>query len=304
MKKPLYFLLTKSIGAYINILSFIAPTKAIQLAHFYFSEPRKGKFSIDTLPKTLKEANSEVILYNDNVIQTYIWKGNENIIFLIHGWESNSSRWKKMLPFLKNSGSTIIAIDGPAQGLSSGNEFTVPKYAEFIDIVAQKYQPNYIIGHSMGGKTSLYYQYKYQNPSVQKMVILGAPSDFTIILNNFTRMLSLNNKIKKTLKNKYTEHLNLDLDQFSSKEFASQINVKGLLAHDIEDTIVLFDEGKKIAHSWKDVQFIETKGLGHKLHDDELYQKVYAFLFESLTPTLSTRATANWRSKGDGAETI
>jgi esterase/lipase len=281
MKKTFYFLLTKSIGSYINLMSFIVPKKATQMAHGYFSEPRKGKFTIENLPKTLKEAQSETIFHNEDVIQTYIWKGNDTIILLIHGWESNSSRWKKMLPYLKKSGSTIIAIDGPAQGLSSGKEFTVPKYAEFIDIVSKKYQPNYIIGHSMGGQTSLYYQYKYQNPSLQKMVILGAPSDFTIILKNFTSLLSLNNTVTKALKNKYTEYLNQHLDQFSSKEFVSTIDVKGLLAHDIEDTVVLFDEGKKIAESWKDVLFIQTKGLGHKLHDDDLYKKVAQFLFET-----------------------
>jgi triacylglycerol esterase/lipase EstA (alpha/beta hydrolase family) len=281
MKKTFYFLLTKSIGSYINLMSFIFPTKATQMAHGYFSEPRKGKFTIENLPKTLKEAQSETIFHNEDVIQTYIWKGNDTIILLIHGWESNSSRWKKMLPYLKKSGSTIIAIDGPAQGLSNGKEFTVPKYAEFIDVAAKKYQPHYIIGHSMGGQTSLYYQYKYQNPSLQKMVILGAPSDFTIILKNFTSLLSLNNTVTKALEIKYTNYLNQHLDQFTSKEFVSTIDVKGLLVHDIEDTVVLFDEGKKIAESWKDVLFIQTKGLGHKLHDDELYNKVYAFLFET-----------------------
>ena len=281
MKKSFYFLLTKSIGSYINLMSYVFPTKATQMAHGYFSEPRKGKFTIDKLPKTLKEAQSETIKHNDDIIQTYIWKGNETVILLIHGWESNSSRWKKMLPYLKKSGSTIIAIDGPAQGLSSGKEFTVPKYAEFIDIAAKKYKPNYIIGHSMGGQTSLYYQYKYQNPSVQKMVILGAPSDFTIILKNFTTLLSLNNKVRKALENKYTTFLNQNLDQFSSKEFVSKIDAKGFLAHDIEDTVVLIEEGEKIVESWKDVQFIATKGLGHKLHDDDLYRKVAQFLFET-----------------------
>lgn len=280
MKKTFYFLLTKSVGSYINLMSFLFPEKAIQIAHGYFSEPRKGKIDKNKMPKTLEGAQSEIIIHNEDVIQTYIWKGNDTIIMLIHGWESNSSRWKKILPYLKKSGSTIIAIDGPAQGLSSGREFTVPKYAEFIDIVTQKHQPHYIIGHSMGGKTTMYYQYKYQNPNIQKIVILGAPSDFMIILNNFTSLLRLNNKVKKALDHKYTTLLNQNLEEFSVKEFASKINVKGFLAHDVDDTIVLFKEGKKIAESWKDVQFIETKGLGHKLHDDELYKKVYAFLFE------------------------
>jgi len=186
-----------------------------------------------------------------------------------------------MLPYLKKSGSTIIAIDGPAQGLSSGKELTIIKYAEFIDIVSKKYQPHYIIGHSMGGMTSIYYQYKYQNPTIKKIVTLGAPSDFTIILNNFTSLLSLNTSLKKSLEKKYTEFLQQSLDQISSKEFASKIDVKGLIVHDIEDKIVLFKEGEKIAASWKEVQFIETKGLGHKLHDEDLYKKVSAFLFET-----------------------
>jgi pimeloyl-ACP methyl ester carboxylesterase len=280
MKKALYFLLTKSIGIYINLISFVFPEKATQIAHGYFSEPRKGKLTKEKLPKTLQSAYSETIVHKDEIIQTYIWKGNETVILLIHGWESNSSRWKKMLPYLKKSGSTIIAIDGPAQGLSSGKEFTVTKYAEFIDIAAKKFKPNYIIGHSLGGKTSLYYQYKYKNPEIQKMVILGAPSDFNIILNNFVKLLSLNSNVTKALENKYTSLLNHNLDLFSAQEFASKIDVKGLLAHDIDDIVVLFKEGKKIANSWKNVQFIETKGLGHKLHDDVLYKKVSHFLFE------------------------
>lgn len=280
MKKAFYFLLTKSIGFYINLMSFVFPEKAAQLAHGYFSEPRKGKLTRDKLPKTLQGAQLKTIQYNEDTIQTYIWKGNETVILLIHGWESNSSRWKKMLPYLKKSGSTIIAIDGPAQGLSSGKEFTVTKYAEFMDVVVKKYQPHHIIGHSLGGKASLYYQYKYQNPGIQKMVILGAPSDFNIIFNNFIKLLGLNNKVEKALEKKYTALLNHDLDLFSAREFASKIEVKGFLAHDIDDIVVLFKEGKKIAGSWKNVQFMETKGLGHKLHDEDLYQKVCAFLFE------------------------
>jgi esterase/lipase len=280
MKKTFYFLLTKSIGNYINFLGLVAPTKAIQIAHSFFSQPRKGKLTLDKLPKTLQTAEWETINHNDDSIQTYIWKGNDTVVLLIHGWESNSSRWKKMLPHLKKSGSTIIAIDGPAQGLSSGTELTIIKYAEFIDVVSKKYQPQYIIGHSMGGMTSIYYQYKYQNPTIKKIVTLGAPSDFKIILKNFTSLLSLSNTLEKSLVKKYTEFLNTNLDQISSKEFASKIDTKGLIVHDVEDKIVLFEEGKKIAESWKDVEFIETKGLGHKLHDDDLYKKVSEFLFE------------------------
>ena len=281
MKKFINFFIVKSIGAYINFLSYLFPKKAVQLAHGYFSEPRIGKLSKDNLPEILQASHSEAFQYEDDTIQTYTWRGNENVILLVHGWESNSSRWENLLPYLKKSGSTIIAVDGPAQGLSSGKEFTITKYAEFIHVIVEKFKPKYIIGHSMGGKTCLYYQYKYQSASIQKMVVLGSPSDFKIIFQNFIDLLSLNSKISKALEKKYIVILNRNLEDFSGRLFASEIDIKGLVAHDIDDKIVLFTEAKKIASAWKEVQFIETSGLGHRLHDDDLYKKVSQFLFET-----------------------
>jgi pimeloyl-ACP methyl ester carboxylesterase len=280
MKKALYYLFTKFIGSYINVLSFIFPEKANQIAYDLFSQPRDGRLTKDNLPPILLEADKESYHHQGEHFQTYTWKGNENIILLVHGWESNASRWEKLLPYLKKSGSTIIALDAPGHGLSSGKEFNIPQYAAFIDILVQKFQPKYLIGHSLGGKTCLYYQATYQSNSFEKVVILGSPSDFNIILNNYINLLSLNSKISKGLENHYLEHFNLQLEHFSGKLFASKIKTKGLIAHDSEDTIVLFEEGKKIASTWQDAIFIETKGLGHSLHGEELYQKVYQFLFE------------------------
>lgn len=281
MKKTFYFLFTKSVGLYINILSFVSPTKATQLAYTLFSKPRDGKLTKEKLPKILRETESRTYNHKGESFQTYTWKGNDTVILLVHGWESNASRWKKMLPYLKESGSTIIAIDAPAHGLSSGKEFNIPQYATFIDIVVQEFKPQYLIGHSLGGKTCLYYQSKYQNTTIEKMVILGSPSDFKIILNNYIKLLSLNATISKGLENHYLNHFKLKLEHFSGKLFASTIKTKGFIAHDTDDSIVLFEEGKKIASTWKDSVFIETNGLGHSMHDDDLYHKVSRFLFES-----------------------
>jgi pimeloyl-ACP methyl ester carboxylesterase len=281
MKKMLFFIFTKSIGLYINVLSFVFPKKASQLAYAFFSEPREGKLSKTNLPEILQEAQSETFHLEEHSFQTYTWKGNDTIILLVHGWESNASRWENILPYLKKSGSTIIAIDAPAHGLSSGKEFSIPKYAEFIHITFQKFKPQYLIGHSIGGKTCLYYQSVYQNDLLKKMVILGTPSDFKIILHNYIVLLSLNSKISKALEDHYLNNFKLSLEQFSGKTFASKLDIKGLIAHDIDDTVVLFEEGKKIAGAWKNSVFIETKGLGHSMHDDELYEKVFHFLFEN-----------------------
>src|SRR3970040_1594012 len=274
MKKTIFFIFTKSIGLYINLLSYIFPKKASQIAYAFFSEPREGKLSKSKLPQILQEAQTETFQQDGHQFQTYTWKGNDTVILLVHGWESNASRWENLLPYLQKSGSTIIAIDAPAHGLSSGKEFNIPQYAEFIHVLFEKYNPNYLIGHSLGAKTCLYYQSVYQNSDHEKMVILGSPSDFSIILNNYITLLSLNSIVSAGLAKHYLKSFNLKLEHFSGKLFASKIKTKGFIAHDTEDTVVLFEEGKKIAGSWKNSIFIETTGLGHSLHDDELYKKI------------------------------
>jgi len=254
----------------------------MQIAYSLFAEPRKGRLFKSNLPKILEEAEIESFYFKEQKFKSYIWKGNQTVIILVHGWESNSLRWQKLLPYLKETGSTIIAIDAPAHGLSSGNKFDIPKYAAYINIVAKKYNPKYLIGHSLGGKTCLYYQYFYKNKNIEKIVTLGSPCDFKILLNKYIKLLSLNTNIKKSLEVQYRKIFRSSLTFFSAKYFASKINTRGLIAHDISDSVVAYEEGKKIASGWKDSIFIETKGLGHSMHDEDLYQKITQFLLEDL----------------------
>ena len=287
IKKGIRFITLKSVGSYINFLSYVRPQKALELSYALFSQPRIGRLQKETLPKVLRNTETETFHHNEHHFQTYIWKGNETKILLVHGWESNASRWKKTLPHLQKSGSTIIAIDAPAHGQSSGREFNVPLYAEFINKAVEKYQPEIIIGHSIGGAACVYHQYLFPNTSINKMVILGAPSDLKTLIDNYISMLSLNTKMLPLLESKFINRFNFKLEDFSGQKFASQFTIPGFIAHDTSDKIVAFEEGKKIASNWKNSQFIETKGLGHGMHDDELYQKVIEFLFSEGSKPLS-----------------
>ena len=262
-------------------MSYVRPQKAVELSYALFSQPRIGRLQKEKLPKILRNTETEIFHHNEHHFQTYIWKGNETKILLVHGWESNSSRWKKTLPHLQKSGSTIIALDAPAHGQSSGKEFNVPLYAEFINKAVEKYQPEIIIGHSIGGAACVYHQYLFPNTSINKMVILGAPSDLKTLIDNYVSMLSLNTKMFSLLENKFLNRFNFKLEDFSGQKFASEFTIPGFIAHDTSDKIVAFAEGQKIASNWKNSQFIETSGLGHGMHDDDLYNKVIEFLFSS-----------------------
>lgn len=287
MQKIRFFIITKAIGFYLNCISYVNAEKAKNKAYKLFSQPRKGKLKKEELPKTLQSATLETFEYDNEKFQTYIWRGSSNderseanaeVVLLVHGWESNASRWKKLLAHLKPLGKTIIAIDGPAHGLSEGTEFSAPKFAEYITIVAQKYQPTTIIGHSVGGAAIAFYLNKYNDKTIEKVILLGAPSDFKIIADNYIKLLSLNNRVKKSLENLYFEKFNININDFAAHKFAQNFTQKAFIAHDSEDKVVLVEEGRKYAKNWKNALYIETSGLGHSLHDADLNQKIVDFI--------------------------
>ncbi len=270
-------ILAKSLGMYLNMLSFIFPKKGFSIAYAFFSQPRKGKLKKEKLPKMFLNAEQETHFYNQHQFQTYTWKGNDEVILLIHGWESNASRWEALLKQLTFTKKTIIAIDAPAHGLSSGIEFNVPTYAEFINVISQKYKPKYIIGHSIGGTACTYFQYKYKN-YLEKMVLLGAPSDFTVLLQNYIDLLGLNSKIHKFLIAYTKKRFDILIEDFSASKFLLNTSITGIIAHDLNDSVVRFEEAKKMASSWKNAKLIETTGLGHSMHDEQLYKTIVDFI--------------------------
>ncbi|KAB1155080.1 alpha/beta hydrolase [Flavobacterium luteum] len=281
MKKIKFFILVKSIGFYLNILSYVNPRRAYVIAYQFFSEPRKGKLVKEKLPKFLQNATTEIIGHNNHQIQMYKWIGNENVILLVHGWESNASRWKKIMPYLKQTGSTIIAIDAPAHGLSSGKEFNVPQYAEFIHATIQKYNPKTIIAHSIGGAASAFYLHKYPNSNLEKVVLLGSPSEMKIIIDNYIKLLSLNSKISTNLRKQSEDRFNVKIDAFSVHLYSKKFTQKVFIAHDSNDQVVHVKEGLKISKSWTNAIYTQTQGLGHSLHDEKLYSQIVTFLLEA-----------------------
>ena len=279
MEKIKAYLLAKSIGLYLNLLSYVKPEKASFLAYRFFTEPRTGRLEKHNLPPILKDNFHETLVHGELQFQTYLWPGNENVILLVHGWESNASRWENLIPHLLKSGSTIVAIDAPAHGLSSGKELNLVMYADIIDATAKQFKPQFLVGHSVGAAACIYYQSKYQNPDIRKIVSLGAPSDLKVIFRNYVSLLSLNERMSSLMERYFLDRFRFKIEDFSARIFSASLKTRGIIAHDTNDDVVSFDEAKKIAGSWKNATFIETSGLGHSLHDDALYQKVSDFLF-------------------------
>lgn len=278
MSNLLYKILTKTVGLSLNLLAIFNPKKAAKIAYGLHSQPRIGQISENKIPQILKSSVQKILAIDELKYQTYSWIGNHETILLMHGWESNSARWERLLPYLLETKKTVIAIDAPAHGLSSDSSFSVPKYAKLINEFAKTTKIDYIISHSIGGAAAVFYQFKYQNPDLKKMVILGAPSDLQVLINNFTKLMGFSKQLKKHLETEFSKNTNLPISEFSTEKFGSKIKIPALIAHDQNDTVVAFSESQKTIKNWKNITFIETKNLGHSMHDDVLYQQIIGFL--------------------------
>jgi pimeloyl-ACP methyl ester carboxylesterase len=273
-------ILTKTVGQIINLTALFSHTKATAKMFQLFVQPRKGKINPNEIPKVLEKAVFQTLESEDQTYQYYVWQGNQDIILLVHGWQSNSARWEKLLPFLQKTGKTIVSIDAPAQGLSSGTDFTTPIYVNAIKKLSEIYNPKFIIGHSMGGFAAVYYQYLHQNSNVEKLILLGSPSDMSVLVANFCTSLGIKFKLKQAFENLIEKKYNLKVNDFSAQIFAKAITTKTLVVHDNQDAVVSINEAAKIHKNLENSELLITENLGHSLHDDAVNNSIVAFILE------------------------
>ena len=277
MKKLLANFIPKLYGMFLNVLALINPKKAAKKAFYIFCTVRKGR--IHPHQKTYLDPQKKAVLpIGDHNIQLYEWKGNGETVLLVHGWESNTWRWHKLITHLTQAGYNILAFDAPGHGSSSGKYLYVPLYAQVLQEIIKKHQPVHLIGHSVGGMTLLYNEYKNKNENTKKIVTIGAPSEFHEIMSHYQKLLGFNKRVYLALGKYIKERFGFTIREFSTAQFVKTNTKKGLLFHDRLDKIAPYHASEQVHKNWKNSSFISTEGLGHSMHQDEVNRKIVEFL--------------------------
>ena len=271
-------LIVKVIGGYYNFISYLSKNEAADKALYLFTKPRNGRKLSEEQREFLGTAFQEEYKYGKHRIMTYRWLGDKPTILLAHGWESNSYRWKNIIHELRKRGHNVIALDAPAHGNSGSRFFNAVLYSEFINVVAKRFQPEIIIGHSVGGMATVFSQNKYQLDSVKKLILLGAPSEFTDVLKRYTDMLGYNQRITKQLNLTIIERFGDKPENFSTAKYLESINTKGLIIHDEQDDIIPYSDALLLKNSFKNSTLITTQGLGHSLNHESVSNHIYDFI--------------------------
>ncbi|TLP82117.1 alpha/beta fold hydrolase [Maribacter sp. ACAM166] len=276
---PILFqkIIPKLYGLYFNLFVWLQSNKIAKQAFEVFATVRKGRV-LPNQKQYLDSAKLEVLNVGDNQIQLYRWPGTKETVVLVHGWESNAWRWHRLIEKLQEADYNIIAFDAPAHGYSTGKLLYVPIYAEALQAIALKYRPKTVIGHSVGGMTVLYNEYKHSNAFIEKIVTIGSPSEFNEILTHYKNLLGLNKKVMKTLESYIYSRFGFTSKEFSSSKFVLNNSKKGLLFHDRLDKVTPYHASVEVNKHWKGSELISTEGFGHSMHQDEVNDKIITFL--------------------------
>lgn len=270
-------IIPKLYGFYFNILVWVLPKTVAKQAFLVFCTVRKGRV-LPNQKEYLDSAKFETLTVGENSIQLYNWSGNKETVLLVHGWESNTWRWHKLIEKLQKANFNIVAFDAPAHGYSSGKILHAPLYAETLNEIILKHQPKTIIGHSMGGMTLLYNESNNPNVHTEKMVTIGSPSEFHEILTHYKNLLGLSTKTIKKVEGYVHDKFGFTTEEFSSSKFVLTNTKKGLLFHDRFDKIAPYHASVNVHKHWKGSEFISTEGLGHSMHQEEVNDKIISFL--------------------------
>ncbi len=278
LKRIVYKILVFIYGFGINFISFFSTNIAAKITFKVFKKPRGGKLKKSQSDYLHQELDGYFEVNNDKIAY-YRWPSNGQKILLIHGWESSSVRWKPYLSTLIDKGFDVYALDAPAHGLSSGKYFTPQLYADAIAHLVEKFNISILLGHSVGAYSALIYAHSKERSSSLKHLLLMAPTGNMVkFMDRFFKLLGLRDTIKeqyyKNLKSEYLE----EPEYFNSYNLIKNIQLKGLLIHDINDNTLPFSDSLLIAENWPKGTFIQTEGFGHRLKSTEVKNAIFNYL--------------------------
>ena len=278
----LFKLMFALIRILFGILSVLTPGLAARWAYKMFFTP-KGLPRPDSEMPQYESANHSSTAFNGKKVALYTWGDGPETILLLHGWASRGTRMGHLAEALVERGYKVIAFDMPAHGDSEGKTTNLFEISELTAQICDKYGPVHsIIAHSFGGMALCNAVNRY-NLNVNKAVLVASPFTMKYIVESFAAMMNITQKVSdmmvERIRRRFLEERKVDVYELSVDLFAKSLNFPFLVIHDRDDKDVAYNQGEGYANNLLDVEFVTTKGLGHRriLKEPEIRDKIIEF---------------------------
>lgn len=211
-------------------------------------------------------------------IQVYDWGGDGATTLLIHGWDSNSIRWAPMIDQLGIQDHRWVALDAPYHGKSGGDQFNMLHYKGMIRKVVEKYQPEYIVSHSLGCLALSYYLQRTNYTKLKKLLLICPVADLSWHIDRYHQLLSLPKATRPQMDHYFEAVFNMKFEEFNMKNLEERLDCEVTIIHSEDDAVVPISDGMAI-HNWIDgSNMIPVQGFGHAMQHKDVYDLVQRVL--------------------------
>ncbi len=269
------------IGNGLNSLEAISPTYAGKLGFNIFCHPFNAK--LKPYQSAFLNTAEKFSVHSDGMkVQGYKWGNGSKKILFVHGWSSNSFRWKKYIEYFKERDYTVYAFDARAHGMSEGKYLNLLINANTIQIVVDHIGGvDATVCHSFGGFCLTYLLKYHPDTAIGKAIIMGAPGEAIDFFIFYQDKLKLTNKTTNAIIDRFVKNIGKTPEYFSSPTFAKEITSPCLIIHDKDDNEAPLKTAIALHENWKGSKMILTEGLGHHLKSKELIVEVEKFIEEN-----------------------
>ncbi len=184
-------------------------------------------------------------------------------------------------PFIRK-GYEVLAFDAPAHGRSGGKMINAPLYKRTILEIDRVYGPiQSFMAHSFGC-LALCLALEEKNHTQEHRIVLIAPATETVTaISSFFHFLKLDPSIRPEFDKIILKKGGVDPAWYSINRAMKHIHARVLWIHDeADDTTPLHDALKVKEQNHPNLQFVITKGLGHRriYRDNKISSMIVNFL--------------------------
>jgi len=238
----------------------------------------------------VKPAEQEVIDWGDNYRINYdggelavtTWGSNGPAVLLMHGWGGARAQMTGFVDPLLFAGYRVVAFDQPGHGESTGTMTNLLEIAPTMDLIAQHEGPfQAVLAHSFGTLITSYALVERKFPPPARLVYFGAFNQLLDSLPRFQVLAGLPDEIMEGFRRMLFENFGQDvLEAITNEALTPRIDIPALMFHDVADNVTPVEDSRLIARVWKQAQFVETEGLGHRgaLQSRSIHEQVIRFL--------------------------
>jgi len=241
-----------------------------------------GRYEVKSADRGILERGTNFrIPFAGGELAVTTW-GEGPAVLLMHGWGGARAQMTGFVEPLLGAGYRIVAYDQPAHGESDGKTTNLLEIAPTMDLIAQHEGSFHaILAHSFGTLITSYALAERNFPTPARLVYFGAFNQLLDSLPRFQIQAGLPDELMDGFRAMLYQNFGSGvLEAITNESLTPRIHIPALMFHDVTDTVTPIEDSRAIARVWRQAQFIETDGLGHRgaLQSRSIHEQVVGFL--------------------------